>query len=204
MEHVPVEPPFNADLRVETLVQQHLSSEHAPVFYEQSGLIGSLFGLLGWEAIFQPLSGAFILSFQSAPADLGCADMWDDDGVFRGLPGQARHRRLAFVHSASSSRSTAPRRRSCTGKCSMTRCSNLHLDCIAPDHLKLCFQRPLGDVIENATGLPDLVQFFPERRTYELIEVKSQGDRLKNSQRRWLHCCAQHQLPMKVCRVTWT
>lgn len=79
----------------------------------------------------------------------------------------------------------------------------LALACIPVAHLSLYFARLLDDLSENATGFPDLVQFFPAARTYKLIEVKGPGDRPQDNQRRWLKYFASHQLPVEVCQVTW-
>jgi hypothetical protein len=57
-------------------------------------------------------------------------------------------------------------------------------------HLKLWFQRILQDVKDNRTGFPDLIQFWPAERRYEMIEVKGPGDRLQDNQLRWIEYCA--------------
>ena len=77
------------------------------------------------------------------------------------------------------------------------------LDCLPPRHLKACFGRILSDIRANRCGLPDLVQFWPDQARYQLIEVKSPGDRLQDNQRRWMDYCLQHQLPVAVCQVRW-
>src|SRR5262249_13804955 len=41
-----------------------LSEPDAPVHYVENGLLHSLFGLLCWEAIFAPVTGAFFHEFQ--------------------------------------------------------------------------------------------------------------------------------------------
>ena len=51
--------------RVELAVRDQLNSDQAPVFYLENSLICSLFGLLCWEAIFQPIRGAFFHRFHA-------------------------------------------------------------------------------------------------------------------------------------------
>ena len=77
------------------------------------------------------------------------------------------------------------------------------LDCIPAAHLKLLFQRILADVTGNRTGLPDLIQLWPEARRYRMIEVKGPGDRLQDNQKRWIDYAHQHGLPIAVCHVQW-
>jgi hypothetical protein len=55
--------------------------------------------------------------------------------------------------------------------------------------------------VENRTGFPDLIQFWPEERRYRMIEVKGPGDRLQDNQRRLLEFCCVHGMPVSVCHV---
>jgi hypothetical protein len=61
----------------------------------------------------------------------------------------------------------------------------------------------LEDLKANCAGMPDLIQFWPERGSYRMIEVKGPGDRLQDNQVRWLAFCAEHRMPVEVCYVTW-
>jgi hypothetical protein len=76
--------------------------------------------------------------------------------------------------------------------------------CVPPSHLRLLFQRILEDVRENCTGLPDLIQFWPDEKRYQLVEVKAPGDRLQDHQQRWVRFCAAHEIPVCVAHVCWT
>ncbi|GFE87769.1 VRR-NUC domain-containing protein [Steroidobacter agaridevorans] len=190
--------------RVEMLVQEHLSRIDAPVHYVENSLICSLFGLLCWEAIFLPVRGAFFHPFQSGPADLGCPEF------------VARRRstfNLCLQHLETGEHATIILR-TFTEKYGTSApfvhwfaldepLLQLALTCIPAEHLKLYFARLLDDLSENATGFPDLVQFFPATLTYKLIEVKGPGDRPQDNQRRWLSYFASQQLPVEVCQVTW-
>lgn len=192
------------DQRVEMLVQAHLSRVDAPVFYVENSLMCSLFGLLCWDAIFQPVRGAFFHPFQSGPADLDCPDFvlrrrsafdaclqrletgGHSDVILRNFV-QKQGTSAPFVHWLAFDEPTL----------------QLALQCIPVDHLKLYFARMLDDLSENASGFPDLVQFFLASRTYKFIEVKGPGDRVQDNQRRWLQYCARHHLPVEVCHVRW-
>ena len=55
------------------VVQEHLSSADAPVYYVETSF--SLFGLLCWDASVLPVRGAFFHPFQSGPAEPGCPDL---------------------------------------------------------------------------------------------------------------------------------
>ena len=197
-------PRIDPELPVEYYVQAHLAQESAPVHYVENSLINSLFGLLCWPAIFAPLPGAFFHPFQRGPVDLHNedfharrADLFQaclaelDDGRYR----QTIRERYAskwnvqspFVFWGALSGELLDQA----------------LDCLPAAHLKHWFSRLLLDIKANRAGMPDLIQFWPQDRTYRMIEVKGPGDRLQDNQLRWLEFCHEHQMPIAVCYVQW-
>jgi hypothetical protein len=200
-----LELPFpNPPQRVELAVSAHLSTPQAPVLYVENTLLNSLFGLLCWSAIFAPLPGAFFHEFHAAPADLLEADF--------------RQRRAAAFCACFAQLENGTYRdsilRTFEAKAgiqspfvpwgALTRQElELALDCIPPAHLQKFFERLLADVRANRSGLPDLVQLWPDERRYRLIEVKGPGDRLQDNQVRWLNFCLTQDIPVAVCKVKW-
>jgi VRR-NUC domain len=189
---------------VELVVREHLSTPQAPVFYVENTLLNALFGLLCWDAIFAPVTGAFFHEFHAAPADL--------------LEAGFRERRAALFATCFAQLESGAYR-DCILKTfdaktgiqtpfvawdALTRQElELALDCIPPVHLQKLFERLLADVRANRSGLPDLIQLWPAERRYRLIEVKGPGDRLQDNQIRWLTFCLTQAIPVCVCRVTW-
>jgi hypothetical protein len=197
-------PKLQGRQRVELAVVERLSQPGSPVFYVENSLLSSLFGLLCWEAIFAPIQGAFFHPFQAAPADLYSVD-------FR--PRRALHldRLLGLLDTGQHEAVIWELYRAKAGiRTNFVRWGRLKppllrlaLQCIPARQLRLCFERLLDDLKENTTGMPDLIQFWPEERRYRLIEVKGPGDRLKDNQRRWLKFFARHAIPAAVCQVRW-
>lgn len=193
-----------APFSVEYVARDHLSTEAAPVFYVENGLVNSLFGLLCWEAVFAPVPGAFFHPFQRGPADLHAPDFLSrrahefgrclsqlDNGGYRAT---IRHhfeakagRQSPFVFWSMLTPQLV----------------DLALDCLPAAHLKLWFTRLLEDIRENRSGLPDLVRFWPAEQRYEFIEVKGPGDKLQDNQTRWLRFCIAHGMPVRVLDVRW-
>lgn len=202
---VDVELPASDELRVELLVALHLQRDDAPVYYVENGLINSLFGLLCWDAIFAPLPGAFFHPFQSGPADL------HDPGFRQARAGLFA---AAFEQLDSDAWRMTIRRNYRTKQFLQSpfvywdllddTLLELALQCIPAQHLQQLFERLLGDIRANRSGLPDLIQFWPEQNRYRMIEVKGPGDRLQDNQVRWLDYCVQHGIPVEVCHVRWT
>ena len=189
---------------VEFHVQAHLHVDEGPVHYVENSLINSLFGLLCWPAIFAPLPGAFFHPFQRGPVDLLNEDFQQrraelfqacltelDDGRYADT---IRQRFVAkwgvqspFVF---------------WGALNETLLEQA-LACLPAAHLKHWFSRLLLDIKANRAGMPDLIQFWPQHKTYRMIEVKGPGDRLQDNQLRWLEFCHEHQMPVAVCYVQW-
>lgn len=191
-------------LSVEYYVQAHLHDDDGPVHYVENSLINSLFGLLCWPAIFAPLPGAFFHPFQRGPVDLLNEDF------------QQRRAELfqACLSELDDGRYVATIRQRFVDKWGIQspfvfwgavseQLLEQALACLPAEHLKHWFNRLLLDIKANRAGMPDLIQFWPQHKTYRMIEVKGPGDRLQDNQLRWLEFCHQHQMPVAVCYVQW-
>lgn len=196
---------------VEIGVARFLSRRDAPVYYVENSLINGLFALLCWPAIYAPLSGAFFNPFQAAPADLA-----GEDFVSR------RHtlfeRALISLQEPGYKTTILERHRAKEGvSCPFINWQvlefglvELALECIPPADLALFFRRLLEDIPAHRSGLPDLIQFFPDAvgkegcTTYRLIEVKGPGDKLQDHQRRWLEYLHHRGVAVSVCYPTWS
>ncbi len=190
--------------RVELAVSAHLSTPQAPVLYVENTLLNSLFGLLCWNAIFAPLPGAFFHEFHAAPADLMEPDFRQRrSAAFRACFAQLesdayRHSILRTFEEKTGIQSPFVAWGALTREDLETA-----LECIPAAHLRKFFDRLLADVRTNRSGLPDLIQLWPDERRYRLIEVKGPGDRLQDNQIRWLNFCLAQDIPVSVCKVTW-
>lgn len=188
---------------VEQQAADALATPEAPVLYMENTLFNGLLGLLCWDAVFAPLPGAFFHPYQSGPADLNRPEFHRsrqtlleaalaelDNGNYkatmRRVYADKFGRMNPFVH---------------WGLLTADRLE-LALQCLPPEHLKRVFERILFDIPANRSGLPDLIQFYPDQPGYQLIEVKGPGDRLQDNQKRWLAFCVEHDLPVSVLYVT--
>lgn len=196
--------PFDENLSVEWRVRAHLHRDDAPVFYVENALINSLFGLLCWPAIFAPVPGAFFHAFHYGPADLQHPD-------FASRRADILAQCLARLETGEHRDAIFATWREKQGRQSPfvfwdvldEDLLMLALDCIPPAHLRALFARLLGDLKNNRSGFPDLVQFWPAEKRYRMLEVKGPGDRLQDNQLRWLDYCIRHDIPVAVAHVTW-
>lgn len=191
-------------LSVEFYVQAHLHDDDGPVHYVENSLINALFGLLCWPAIFAPLPGAFFHPFQRGPVDLLNED-------FQQRRAELFEACLAELDDGRYAETIRARFVSKWGiQSPFVFWGALHEDlleqalaCLPAEHLKHWFKRLLLDIKANRAGMPDLIQFWPQHKTYRMIEVKGPGDRLQDNQLRWLEFCHAHQMPVAVCYVQW-
>jgi hypothetical protein len=189
---------------VEGVVRDHLQRADAPVFYVENALINALFGLLCWRAIFSAIPGAFFHPFHRGPADLLSEDFFQrraaafqlclaefDSGAYRATI-RATYQEKCGIQSPF-----------VAWEALSAELLEMALDCIPAVHLKQWCERILLDIKANRSGFPDLIQFWPAERRYNMIEVKGPGDRLQDNQLRWIEYCAAHDMPISVCYLQW-
>jgi hypothetical protein len=189
---------------VEHLALSLFSMPAAPVYFVENTLINSLFGLLCWEAVFAPVSGAFFHRFQVGPMDLFSP-------TFRQRRSALFDRCLQQLDSGAYLETIKDNHCAKQGIQSpfvswgmlTEELLDTALACIPAAHLRRYFERLLSNLPENRSGLPDLVQFWVEEQRYRMIEVKGPGDRLQDNQQRWIEFCMDHELPVAVCHVRW-
>jgi hypothetical protein len=204
VERLDLSVPPLPDFSVERMIQQHLMQEGGEVHYVENALINSLFGLLCWPAIFAPLPGAFFHPFHSAPSDLYSPDFYQRrtqlfDDCLKRLDDQS-YQSVIREHFVSKFGLQSP---FVFWGALTPALLDQALHCLPAEHLRHWFVRLLQDIKANRTGMPDLIQFFPDERRYRMIEVKGPGDRLQDNQLRWLDFCAEHGMPVVVCYVQW-
>ncbi|MCF4996790.1 VRR-NUC domain-containing protein [Pseudomonas syringae] len=198
-------PRVDPALTVEFHVQAHLHEDEGPVHYVENSLINSLFGLLCWPAIFAPLPGAFFHPFQRGPVDLLNEDFQERRAaLFQACMAELDDGRYAdTIRERFVSKWGVQSPFVFWGALSEALLEQA-LACLPAEHLKHWFNRLLLDIKANRAGMPDLIQFWPQRKTYRMIEVKGPGDRLQDNQMRWLEFCHEHQMPVTVCYVQWS
>lgn len=189
---------------VEQSVIKHLAEPSAPVYYVENSLIPGLFGLLCWEAIFAPISGAFFHPFQRGPADLYSPDFHERRrDLFDQLLATLEDHKYRSVIKDTLRLKRGIQSPFINWTLLTDGLVSEALDCIPAAHLAAWFRRLLKDLRHNRAGMPDLIQFWPAQRSYRMIEVKGPGDKLQDNQLRWLAFCSQENMPVQVCHVQW-
>lgn len=204
VDRLDVRVPQVMDLSVEQMIQLHLTEDTGPVHYVENALVNSLFGLLCWPAIFAPLPGAFFHPFHTGPSDLYSPDFYQRRaGLFDDCLSQLdsdAYQTTIRQHFNSKQGLQSP---FVFWSALSEELLEHALHCLPAEHLRHWFRRLLMDIKANRSGMPDLIQFYPDERRYRMIEVKGPGDRLQDNQLRWLDFYAEHGMPVVVCYVQW-
>lgn len=192
----------NIAMQVEEEVRRHVHTPDAPAFYVENTLFNGLFGLLCWDAIFASIPGAFFHPFQHGPADLLRAGFRERrHALFQNCLAQLKHGGYHETIQRNFNAKQGLQSPFVTWGALTPSLVALALSCIPAKHLHAFFSRMLDDIRHNRSGLPDLIQFWPNESRYQLIEVKGPGDRLQDNQTRWLRYCEAHDIDTLVCHV---
>lgn len=190
-------------LRVEEVARRHFDAPDTPCLYVENLLVNGLFGLWLWPEMFRSIDGAFANPFQSAPLDLYHEDFQHRrpqiNRLWQLLDDQQHHVHIKNIWTQKFGISNQFVHWQFLDDALL----EMTLKCIPAQDLKHIFQRLLFDLKTNRSGLPDLIQFFPEQSSYLMIEVKGPGDRIQDNQQRWLNFFNEHNIPAEVCYVQW-
>ena len=189
--------------RVEMAAVNFYEGEWQRAYYVENLLINGLFWLALWEEIFQPLPGAFVNPFQSAPLDMYSPFFYQR----RRREIDARLQALESGNGAALLLHNHERFRGIANSWINWRVLDEQLvqealAHIPMQHLLAMWRRVLFDPRANRSGFPDLVT-FDEAKGYCMIEVKGPGDQLQANQKRWLRFFQQQEIPFQVARVSW-
>ncbi|MCP4075635.1 MAG: VRR-NUC domain-containing protein [Gammaproteobacteria bacterium] len=191
---------------VEQAVVDHYcsSNKNQDCFYLENSLFNGVLGLLIWDVIFTPVSGAFYNPFQYRPSDFYAFDFVNKrqhlfDEIWNSLENNNDIWNIVLKCWTDKKDLMNP----------MINWNTLNLDIIQLalqrieyQHWLNIFKRILADLRNNRSGFPDLILFPPEGG-YKLLEVKGPGDRLQKNQLRWMSFFSVYNIPHEVVRVSW-
>jgi len=169
--------------------------------HSENWLWNAAFGLLLWDIIYDPASGAFHSPLQIAPADLY-------DRAFYARRHEAIENRLAALSERGQShRIAAARLRDKAGianpflswTADLPAILDIFLDRIDPSALTAVLRRMAQDLRHNSRGFPDL--FLWREAEHVFVEVKSENDQLSAEQYQWLTFFEEAGIPVHLDNV---
>lgn len=190
-----------ADDSVEQATLLHYRARGWDGIHAENWLWNALFGLLLWDIIYDPSSGAFHSPLQRAPADLY------DRGFYERRREAIEGRLAALADRGHSRRLVAERLREKIGianpflswTADLPVVLDLCLDRLAPSALAAVLRRMAQDFRHHSRGFPDL--FLWQGADYAFVEVKSENDQLSAEQYHWLTLFDDLGIPVRLENV---
>ena len=190
---------------VELAAAATLRDTWSQVHYVENSLMNMLFALAFWEQIFAPVPGVFSNPYQRGPSDI------NEQGflVRRRQAIEARFKSLKQLNLQEELLAAYKKFHGyqCSGVNWRWLPESLVAEagrCIPSQHLLSIWRRVVFDPGENRRGFPDLIAFGDQPGAYRMIEVKGPGDKLQESQKRWLRFFQQQKIPAAVAQVIWS
>ena len=172
-------------------------------YHSEGGILRTLFSYLFYDILFTYVPNVFQTPFQTCPLDL------HTDAFYPTRASEINHRLVEITNGA------AP---------SLIRTVHARESPAQPCVVGINWSFPVEDVVEVAGcfrgealaaickvfaqeyqqrggGIPDLVVWDPERSEVAFVEVKSENDRLSDTQRLWIHVLVGAGVRVEVCNA---
>lgn len=187
--------------RVEQTTLQHYAGLGWQGIHSENWLWNAAFGLLLWDIIYDPASGAFHSPLQIAPADLY------ERAFYERRRKAIEDRLLILTDREQSRRILAARWRDKVGIANpflawtedLPAILDLFLNHIDPHGLTAVLRRMAQDLRHHTRGFPDL--FLWRDGEHVFIEVKSENDQISAEQYQWLTVFAEVGIPVHLDNV---
>ena len=187
---------------VEQFALEHYVAKGWKGFHSENSIILTLFGILFWEALFDPtIPGVFNSPFQIAPLDLSTEFFYESRKETIDLILLQIREGYAAELIFKTARRERPNMTACIGvNWKRFKVSELVeiVQCIGGESLANVCGAFCKTFWAHLGGVPDLCLWNSKTREFKLAEVKSENDRLSNSQIEWL----QHLKSWNVCVET--
>ncbi|RQW64564.1 VRR-NUC domain-containing protein [Vibrio viridaestus] len=185
--------------RVEFAVKAYFEHHGWSAYYLENHFLNGLFGLAFWDVIFAPIPNVFINAYQSRPLDLYHHD-------FAAKRKELIHNTLEHIQSEGIhhlkevfSQKFGVANPFVHWDLMNTEIIDLVIASVDRDQLISLFKLMLTDLSAYRKGQPDLIAF--KDNEWKWIEVKGPGDKLHDSQWRWLAHFEVLNIPYEVYYV---
>ncbi len=194
----------NINQKIEIQVMNYYQELNYEGFYTENLIWTALFGLVFWDIQFMPLKGVFFNPFQRGPADLFSPDFKTlrENQILEKLREIGNNDWEAKVLNTYDDKYLTANYLVPWKRISRMQIKTL-INKVPAEDIRSILTRMAGNLSDFTSGFPDLVIFYPQSNTYQLIEVKGPGDQLRPNQKRWLRYFEKNKIPYSVVRVKW-
>ena len=188
---------------VEAMCLSNYRSRGFKGYHAEGGIIRTLFAYLFWDVLFVYIPNVFQTAYQTCPLDL------HTDAFFPSRASEINHRLVEIANgSAADIIQTLDNREREKRTCTI----GLNWDFELDDLLEIvaCFDgQALATVCKvmaqeyrvRGGGIPDLFLWDKEKKQVVFVEVKSENDRLSDTQRMWIHVLTGAGIRVELCNA---
>ena len=192
-----------AECSVEEMCLSWYRSQGMKGYHAEGGIIRTLFAYLFYDILFIYIPNVFQTAYQSCPLDL------HTDAFFPSRASEINHR---LVEIANGDAERLIREVDTRSRENKTCIVGLKWDFELDDLLEIvgCFDgAALATICRvmaqeyrvRGGGIPDLFLWDPEKKTVMFSEVKSENDRLSDTQRLWIHVLTGAGIKVELCNA---
>jgi Fanconi-associated nuclease 1 len=172
-------------------------------YHAEGGIIRTLFAYLFYDVLFLYIPNVFQTPYQTCPLDL------HTDAFYAARASEISHRLVDIGNGDAEQLIREVDKRERGDK---TCIIGLSWDFGLEDLVEIanCFRGPAlatictviaQDYRQRASGIPDLFLWNPEKREVMFSEVKSENDRLSDTQRLWIHVLTSSGVRVELCKA---
>lgn len=191
------------ECRVESMCLSWYRDNGWKGYHSEGGIVRTLFAYLFYDILFTFVPNVFQTAFQTCPLDL------HTDVFYPSRASEINHR-LVEITNGDAERIVRDihARESATQPCAIGLDWSFELNdlveivqCFRGEALATICKVMAQEYQQRGGGIPDLFLWNPETRTVKFSEVKSENDRLSDTQRLWIHILLGAGIQVELCNA---
>ncbi|KAL4967656.1 fanconi-associated nuclease 1 [Aspergillus stella-maris] len=191
------------ECRVEAMCLSWYRHQGWKGYHSEGGILRTLFAYLFYDILFTYIPNVFQTSFQTCPLDL------HTDAFYPSRLSEINHRLVSITNgSAASLISSIHDQYSASQPCCIGLDWSFPLSdlleiasCFSGDALAAICKIMAEEYAARGGGVPDLFLWSLERKEVRFVEVKSEKDRLSDTQRLWIHVLLGAGVKVELCNA---
>jgi fanconi-associated nuclease 1 len=194
----------DAPCGVEAMCLSHYRSQGWKGYHSEGGIVRTLFALLFYDILFAYVPHVFQTAYQTCPLDLHCPE------AFYAARLSEINARLAAISNGQAEELAMKvwqehvERQTCVIGLDWSFASEDLVEilrCFQGEALATVCKIMAQEYSQRGGGIPDLFLWHPEKQAVKFVEVKSENDRLSDTQRLWIHVLTGAGVSVELCHA---
>ncbi|KAF7121711.1 hypothetical protein CNMCM5793_009263 [Aspergillus hiratsukae] len=192
-----------SECRVESMCLSWYRDHGWKGYHAEGGIVRTLFGYLFYDILFTYVPNVFQTPFQTCPLDL------HTDAFYPSRASEINHRLVELTNGAAERIiRDIHERESAKQTCAVGIDWSFELDdlveivqCFRGEALAAICKVMAQEYQQRGGGIPDLFLWSVEKKEVMFVEVKSENDRLSDTQRLWIHVLTGAGVKVELCNA---